>query len=622
MSRFNTVSSAVLAMTLLLSLSGVATADEHWEVTGRFAALIMEGEERCFEGEDGEQQCLPTAGSMAILSDGRVLYWDALANSEAAELNAVAEGGMKIANDTSRVMDFTDGYDAEPTWSTPENHDGGANPEGYDYEPLLPGGLTLESDPRNDGGLFCSDLVQLGDGRVLAVGGTAWYNEPGVDELGLIELEGLRNGRVYDPVTNEWTQTGDLAHGRWYPTMVTLPSSEVLVASGVRKLIKPFYPDRDPTESGRNIIQTETLNPDTLEWETNPESADRSLPLYPRLHLLPNGQVFYNAVGQVFNPAGYAYDQLEWNYQAVYDPQSKTWEDLDIPGVGTLAPGFRGSTMSVMLPLKAPYDSATFLTAGGIIGTTPGTYIATDHSRLTTVDTSGEDLEVTEAETGPLSEPRWYSQGVLLPDGSVLAVNGADRDEVVGPGTGFPIEWIERFDPATNEWERLIEAQTTRTYHNTAALLPDGRVLIGGHAPIPTLYGVHTTLPGGFSDNEGRKAEFDIYEPPYLFRGDRPVITSVGPQQVNNGQPFAIGVDSSREIESVVLIRNPSVTHIIDADQRAVELAFTETAGSGLWIHDLPDTNVLPPGPYMLFVNAASSDGPIPSEAMQVIVTG
>jgi hypothetical protein len=604
---------------MVLSLSGVAMAEDP-SVTGRFAGLVMETEERCWEDEDGVLRCAPAAASMAIMSDGRILYWNALQNSEQAELNAVAEGGHKLDNVSTRVLDFSDGYD-NPTWFTPEKEDGGANPDGYDYEPLLPGGVGLESRPDNDGSLFCSDLIQLDDGRVLAVGGTAWYSEPGVGEYGVIELEGLRNGRVYDPATDEWSDSGDLAHGRWYPTLVTMGSGEVLVTSGVRKLIKPFYPERDPLESGRNIVQTETLNPDTLEWTENPESADRSLPLYPRLHLLPNGQVFFNAAGQVFNPAGYAYDSFEWNNQAVYDPETQSWEDLGMPGIGTLAPGFRGSTMSVMMPLTAPYDSATFLTAGGILGVTPGTYVATDHSKLTTVDTSGDELEVTEEETGPLNDPRWYGQGVLLPDGSVLAISGADRDEVVGPGTGFPMEWIERFDPATNEWEQLIETQTTRTYHNTAALMPDGRVLIGGHAPIPTLYGVHTTLPGGFSDNEGRKAEFDIYEPPYLFRGDRPVITSQGPKQVNNGQSFAIGVDTDLDIDSVVLIRNPSVTHVLDADQRSVELEFTRTLGNALQIHDLPDANVLPPGPYMLFVNGASDDGPIPSEAMQITVT-
>lgn len=59
----------------------------------------------------------------------------------------------------------------------------------------------------------------------------------------------------------------------------------------------------------------------------------------------------------------------------------------------------------------------------------------------------------------------------------------------------MPTTWIEQFDPATNEWTRLIEATRGRTYHNSAVLLPDGPVMLGGHAPISTLYGNNTTLP-------------------------------------------------------------------------------------------------------------------------------
>jgi hypothetical protein len=34
-----------------------------------------------------------------------------------------------------------------------------------------------------------------------------------------------------------------MSFGRWYPTMVTLGDGTTFIASGVRKLIKPIYPD-------------------------------------------------------------------------------------------------------------------------------------------------------------------------------------------------------------------------------------------------------------------------------------------------------------------------------------------------------------------------------------------
>jgi hypothetical protein len=56
------------------------------------------------------------------------------------------------------------------TWTVPEPSDGGANPDGHDTHPLIPGG---NSETNNDGALFCSDHTFLADGRVLAAGGTA-----------------------------------------------------------------------------------------------------------------------------------------------------------------------------------------------------------------------------------------------------------------------------------------------------------------------------------------------------------------------------------------------------------------------------------------------------------------
>ncbi|MGH2686500.1 MAG: galactose oxidase, partial [Actinomycetota bacterium] len=391
----------------------------------------------------------------------------------------------------------------------------------------------------NDGALFCSSLTFLPDGRVLAAGGTAYYHDPQIPgtKFGVSELEGLANARVYDPKSNSWQQTGDMNKGRWYPSLVPLADGRVLVASGVKRLIKTAYPDQaldggDPidaaTDSGRNVVETETFDPALGQWTVNGTGPDdganpasRSLPLFPRLHLLPNGQVYFNGAGQVFNPDGYAYDELFWNMAAVYDPAAEAWSDLGIPGLSAApetVPGFRGSTFSVMLPLTPDddYRSASFLTAGGIIGVSPGTYFAVSDSRIDTV-APGDDgaLALTSTATGDLNQPRWYGTGVLTPTGEVLVFSGASADEVVGPGTALPVTKPELFDPESKTWTVLEGSPEARTYHNTAALLPDGRILVGGHAPISTLYANDTTLvPGVTSPNQGRNPSFEIFSPP------------------------------------------------------------------------------------------------------------
>ncbi len=563
-------------------------------------------------GANHGRDCKPTAGSMTVLASGDVLYWNALEGTENIVNGIGGEFANLSINDQSRVLDL------DPlSWRTPTPSDGGANPKGGKPDELYPGSASKE--PFNDGALFCSDHNLLADGRVIAAGGTMYYDEP----PGQVELQGLENTRIYDPVTNEWTQTDDMKFGRWYPTMVTLGNGDIFIASGVKKLVKPVYTSR-PSASGRNVIETETFDPGRNKWSYNGASADRSLPLFPRLHLLPNGDVYYNSAGQTWNPFGQSYDEATWNVAATYDPKKKDWTNVGVPGLGTPQPGFRGSTFSVMLPLtpdkKGRYNEAEFLSGGGTMGTSPGGYVATPFSAISTVDTSRQGTSLSSRPTGNLNEPRWYSTAVLLPTGEVAAFSGADRDEVIAPGSGFAINRAELFNPKTETWEPVAASKQLRTYHNTAALLPDGRVLVGGHAPITTLYGNNTTLPGGFSPNDGRDPSFEIFSPPYLFRGPRPEI-SRAPEAIDYGRRISIVVDTpASQIDSVVLVRNTSITHLVDGDQRNVELEVLRRAGNTVTVAAPPNGSVAPPGQYMLFVNKKTGEGPVPSVSEQVVV--
>lgn len=625
-SRLRSVFSVGISMLVLLALVSPSRAGiDPKRQGGAFSRAFSEpsiagkrSKKNCIKDHEGNLQCKPAAGSLAVLPDGRVLYWNALEGTENVKNGIAFEFGNVSINDQTRVLDLSGD---RPRWSEPSPVRAGANPDGYETDPLVPG--TGSKEKYNDGALFCSDLTVLADGSILAVGGTAYYNDPGADgaPFGVVELEGLRNTRIFDPKNDRWTQSADMNHGRWYPTLVTLGDGDVFVASGVQKLLKPLYPSH-PQDSGRNVVQTETYDPEVGGWSYNGAAADRSLPLYPRLHLLPNGHVFYNAAGQTFNPAGQSYDEALWNLTATYDPASKSWTNLGLAGSGTTSPGFRGSSFSIMLPLSpneaGRYTEAEFLSAGGVIGTSPGGYVAMPTSAITSVSTKGKEVSVSNRSTASLNHSRWYSTAIALPTGEVVAFSGSDRDEVVAPGTGFPVTQAELFDPKTEEWRPVASSSHARTYHNSATLLPDGRVLVGGHAPITTLYGKHQTIPGGFSPNEGRDPSFEFFSPPYMFAGDRPAIEGA-PDQVSYGSTFRVVVDrNADEVDSVVLVRNPSLTHLVDADQRTVKLPVLSRNGNVLTVAAPPDGNVAPPGPYMMFVNARVGGTLVPSVSSAV----
>lgn len=644
--------------------------------------------DRCIMDASGDLQCKPAAGTIAVLGGGRFLYLNALEGTENAELAVIAQFGEVSVNDQSRVMTLDE--NDQPTWVKPSPIDGGANPNGSDSTTLTGGLLdTSNNTDKNDGALFCADVVFLPDGKMMAVGGTDYYSEPGIDGLpvGVVELEGLKASRIFDPATNTWSQSGDMQYGRWYPSLVSLANSDVFVASGVTKLLKPVYPE-DPIQSGRNVAQTETYDLENGTWSNNGSAAQRSLPLFPRMHLLPNGHVFYNAGGQAFNPFGQAYDQALWNIVGTYNPQSKQWTDLGYAGLPlrlneigldalstTLNPtninpdqverllgdlvgatlddptaaigqlletpvddqaleraigsGMRGSTFSIQLPLRPDanggYHESEFLTAGGVptyvSAGSPGGYLPISSSRIDTVTSNGDAMAYESRLTGSLNQPRWYGSGVMMPDNSVMVFSGGTRDGVVATGLEGAIIQSERFDIETETWKPMASANRERTYHNTAVLMPDGRVMIGGHSPINTAYASFINLDElGFADYAGRDPSFEIYTPPYATRDDRPVIEKAPVALMTNGGVFDIKTDRS-DIDQVMLIRRKATTHLVDGDQRTVELPIVDRNSAKVRVKMTGNRAVLPEGQYMLFVSYESDDGMrVPSESTPVRV--
>lgn len=612
---------------------------------GQWTAPFEEGGSgtpRCVPKDDGSgTDCKPAAQAAAVLPDGRVLYWNGIEGQQNAKGPSVPGLAPAARNDQVRVLDLRSG---RPEWVVPSQDQGAQqNPDikpgnkSYD-DPLaamgVPGrpgdgfvgstwgraGLpphepqSPPDDPEaNDGALFCADLTQLADGRMLLVGGTDWYNEPDVMSedrgdpatVGVLELEGLRSSSLFDSRTDSFMPVGPMKFGRWYPSVNMGADGRPTVFGGVRQNISP-------TQLG-SVRRAETFDPQTQTWTENfagPES-EAALPLLPRMVLTPDGKFFYTGVGQMFGPGNPDAEEALYALQQSFDTASNTWE---VHGPGPL--GARGGAFVVPLQMKEPYDEMSILTLGGDLGPPPGSGFAVPFATLTTVDGGSK---VTNRMTGQLNDARWYPSGVLLPDGQVLALGGTNRDHTWDPGSEIAIRSAELYDPASGAWTKVASHQRDRGYHNSALLLPDMRVLLGGNVPIASHFGGPNRDQGPPFANNDNDPSFEVYSPPYLFRGPRPSIIRAQ-TGIDYGERFEIGTPEAGDIESVVLLKNSSPQHITDSDQRNLALKFTHTGDGMLEAVAPPSGKVAPPGYYYLVVLKASSEGPIPSVARMVRV--
>ena len=112
--------------------------------------------------------------------------------------------------------------------------------------------------------MFCNGMVVLPDGRVFINGGNLQYDP----------FLGQPRNAVFDPATGVFTDVQNMAHGRWYPTVTVLGDGRVMTFSGL-------------SETGGTNTAVEIYTPG-IGW--SPEyPAGWTPPLYPRMHLLPDG---------------------------------------------------------------------------------------------------------------------------------------------------------------------------------------------------------------------------------------------------------------------------------------------------------------------------------------------
>jgi hypothetical protein len=347
---------------------------------------------------------------------------------------------------------------------------------------------------------------------------------------------GIASTNIFDFRTNTWEKVGNMNAGRWYPTTLTLANGDVLTVTGLMKL-----------ETGHNLLP-QVWNPVT-GWR-DLSGALRDVSYYSPMHLAPNGQVFMSG-SEVMTAYLDTKGAGKWTNVAYHNHE--IWRDY--------AP-------SVM------YDDGRVIIMGG--GDPP----------VNTVETINLYEDEPKWKTiSPMKFARRHHNATIMADGKVL-VTGGTSSAGFNDATNAAMA-AESWDPNTGTWTTMASMNVKRVYHSTAILLPDGRVLsTGGGKPAPV--------------NGAENFNAEIYSPPYLFNGPRPVITSA-PDTVKYGQRFLVQTPNGADVKNATLIRLGSTTHTFNMNQRINRLGSGQTTG-GVVLDAPSDPNLTPPGHYMLFL--------------------
>ena len=293
---------------------------------------------------------------------------------------------------------------------------------------------------------------------------------------------------------------------------------------------------------------------------------------YPKMNLLTNGKVL-NCGGQA---------QLR-----IWDPATGAWSNLSQMSTA------RHYGCSFHLPLhNDPNERGKVMVVGG---SSTSTAPATNVVQIIDFDAGSYTVPVLRL-TSPLSFARKMQVPVILPDGKCAVFGGSSQNNT------NPVHQAEVFDPITETWQVLPSASIDRVYHQVSILLKDGRVWTAGSTVRSNTAELRT----------------EIFSPPYLFQGPRPVITGT-PTVGDYDGTITIPTDNPQGVQSVSLLRPMTTTHHYDANQRLVWLQILQRNTSNIVVKAPVNPRVAPPGYYMIHIlNSAG----VPSIAQIVQIPG
>jgi Domain of unknown function (DUF1929) len=506
----------------------------------------------------------------------------------------------------------------------------------YVFDPANPSVQMIPITFPSGMDLFCCHYVNLPDGRLMVIGGSVNFHVHG--------SMGARNICFFTPDTSvggtgTWSVAGTgsrpnrLFQGRWYPTVVLAADGRILVFSGRAG-------PRETTNQGfiADKVELITIRRPGSRRVTITDCSILNgaiklplLPIYPGMHLAPNGKIY-------FTGTNWGQEIPQPNTISIVLPSGATAGTWTDHGVLPNQSRRREEGMSVLLP---PAQAGRILVVGGSLAVNVNDFGVFNPDQLSDAAFGDTDrgpaifddiFNVTDPKKAEILDtttpiPTWSSlpnlnKGrtnstcVILPDSSVLIVGGHDSYKWFSTSDTPPTNpslLCELFDGAN--FIPMAALNHPRMYHSIAILLPNGSVLAAGGAdpnapPEPEL--IYPSGWNGPTYGAGQvfnRKDFEIYKPTYFFKTPRPVITEVlkngaRSRQMNYGESFVIQTPQGSSITKVGLTRLGCITHHTDTEQRYVELTIVSQTASEVTVSMpiIANNNAAPPGYYMLWI--------------------
>ena len=383
----------------------------------------------------------------------------------------------------------------------------------------------LEQNYQQSEDLFCIGLTGLPNGNVLLAGGTLLYDINVNNCNG--NWHGLNAAYEVDGSSESVDKVSSMAHGRWYPTCITLPDGKVSVVNGLDEygvynlLVEVYDPISktwtkkfDPNTSATYCVgageQSVCPGAGSPCYGGSNNGVAPNVGLYPRMHLMPSGLVM---------TCGEAVTVRSW------DPATGIWN------IVTQTSSYRNYGTTFLLPLNnTPSERGKILIVGG--DPTPSTESAIKTAEILDFN-AGSSTNPVLRSVASMSKARKFLLPIILPTGKCVVFGGYN------PTTDTYTNTPEMFDPVAETWTDLPTASVQRGYHGVALLLTDGRVWTAGNA-----------TPNNPSTFE---LQTEIFSPGYYFQ-TRPTISGQ-PSVGDYSGAIVVPTPDGPTIDSVSLVR-------------------------------------------------------------------